>query len=371
MEIIKTYKYKLRLSQSQERTITEWIHTCRYVYNIALETKMYSYKAHGVNLSAFDLMKQMTICRKEYDWIKKVSIGTLQCTIERMDKAYKSFFRGGGYPKFANKDRYNSISFKIFSQVSDYIFVLPKIGKVKIFKDRILQGEIRAVTVIKEPYGYYICITTKQQVTVSSNPIHDSQVVGLDMGLAYFLSTSDGVQVNNPRHTLKYEKRLRIEQRSLARKKKGSNSRAKQKLVVQKLHQKISRVREDFIHKQSKEFVDKYGLISVEDLKVSNMIKFGYLGKNITDASWATFFEQLEYKSKWYGSEFIKVDPRYTSQTCSECGCIDSSSRKSQSVFECVGCGHKENADIGAAKEILKRGLGKAVIRQRKSLDYA
>ena len=371
MEILKTYKYKLRLSQSQERTITEWIHTCRYIYNLALETKQYAYKAHGVSLSSYDLMKQVTICRREYDWIKYVPSICSQDAIERMDKAYKSFFSGGGYPRFANKYRYNSITFKEGIVSLGSRFRIPKLGIVNVFKDRKAEGEIRRATIIKEPDGFYLCIITKQQVTVSSKPIHDSQVVGLDMGLAYFLSTSDGVQVNNPRHTLKYEKQLRIEQRSLARKKKGSNSRAKQKLVVQKLHQKITRVRKDFLHKLSKRFVDEYGLIAVENLKVSNMIKFGYLGKHIADVSWATFFEQLEYKSKWYGSEFVKVDPKYTSQTCSECGCIDSRSRKSQSVFECVECRFKGNADVNASIEILKRGLGKAVIRQRETVVCA
>jgi len=371
MEIHKTYKYKLRLSPSQERTITEWIHTCRAIYNVALETKQYAYKSHKVSLSAFDLMKQMTICRKDHEWLRDTSVDCLEDAIERMDKAYKSLFRGDGYPKYANRDKYNSITFKSIRQISDYVFKLPKLGNVKIFKDRQPEGDLRRATIIKEADGYYLCILTKQQVSVSSKPIHDSQVVGLDMGLAYFLSTSDGVQIENPRHTLKYEKQLRIEQRSLARKKKGSNSRAKQKLVVQKLHQKITRVRKDFLHKLSKQFVDKYGLISVEDLKVSNMIKFGYLGKHIADVSWATFFEQLGYKSEWYGSTFVKVDPKYTSQTCSECGCIDSRSRKSQSEFECVECKFKENADVNASIEILKRGLGKAIVRQRKSLDYA
>ena len=372
MEFHKTYKYKLRLSQSQERTITEWIHTCRAIYNVALETKIYAYKSHAVSLSGFDLFKQMTLCRKEYDWVRACSVGSLEDSIERMDKAFKLFFKGGGYPKYAHRDRYNSITFKSVRQISDYVFKLPKLGKVKVFKDRLVQGDLRRATVIKEADGFYLCILTKQQARVlSSRPIHDSQVVGLDMGLAYFLSTSDGVQVENPRHTLKYEKQLRIAQRSLARKKKGSNSRAKQKLVVQKLHQKITRVRKDFLHKLSKQFVDQYGLISVEDLKVSNMIKFGYLSKHIADASWSEFFGQLEYKTEWYGSTLIKVDPKYTSQTCSECGCIDSRSRKSQSEFECVECGHKENADIGAAKEILKRGLGKAVIRERETLVCA
>lgn len=332
---------------------------------------MYAYKTQRVSLSAYDLMRQMTLCRKDYDWIRSVPYQISQEAIERMDKAYKSFFRGGGYPKYANRDRYSSITFKLVKQISDCIFRLPKIGDIRVFKDRQPEGDLRRATITKEPDGFYISILTKQQVSASSTPAHDSQVIGLDMGLAYFLSTSDGVQVDNPRHTLKYEKQLRIEQRSLARKKKGSNSWIAQKLKVQKLHKKIVRVRKDFLHKQSKQFVYQYGLIAVEDLKVSNMIKFGYLGKHIADVSWATFFEQLEYKSEWYGSIFIKVDPKYTSQTCSECGCVNASSRKSQSEFECVECGNKENADIGAAKEILKRGLGKAVIRERKAIAYA
>ena len=150
MEVLKTYKYKLRLSQSQERTITEWIHTCRYVYNVALSVKEYAYKSQMVKLSVFDLFNQITDCRKEFDWVNAVAYQVLEDSVERMDKAYKSFFKGGGYPKYAKRDRYNSITFKSIRQVSDYVFKLPKIGNVKIFKDRLVQGEIRRATIIKE-----------------------------------------------------------------------------------------------------------------------------------------------------------------------------------------------------------------------------
>lgn len=363
MEIIKTYKYRLRLSKAQESVIDSWINTSRAVYNLALETKMYAYKSHRISLSKFDLMRQLTECRSEFPWMKEVPVHTLQSTIERMDLAYQSFFRGGGFPKFARKDKYNSILFKQVKQVSEYVFKLPKIGTVTIFKDRQPQGQLRNATITRKNNKYYISIITKQE-TEELTKTNDNQV-GIDMGISFFASLSTGKQIENPRHTLKYAKRLRIESRSLARKKKGSNSRERQRLKVAKLHEKIRNVRKDFLHKQSKSIVDEFGFIAVEDLKVKNMIRFGYLSKHISDASWSEFFNQLSYKSEWKGNTFIKVDPRYTSQTCFDCGAVDKKSRVSQSKFVCTSCGTESNADINASNNILSRGT--ALIRQREA----
>jgi len=366
-EVIKTYKYRLKLSKEQEETIDRYINTSRAVYNLALETKIYAYKSRKVSLSKFDLMKQLTDCKKEFKWMKEVPANTLQAVIERMDLAYQSFFRGGGFPKFAKKDRYNSILFKQVKQVDNYIFKLPKLGTVTIFKDRQPKGELRNATITKVNSKYYISVVTKQEVEELSIP-NDSQV-GIDMGISFFATLSTGKQIENPRHTLRYAKRLRVESRSLARKKKGSNSRAKQRLKVAKLHEKIRNVRKDFLHKQSKSIVDEFGFIAVEDLKVKNMVRFGYLSKDIYDASWSEFFNQLSYKSEWNGNTFIKVDPKYTSQTCFDCGTVDKKSRASQSKFICTSCGVESNADINASNNILSRGT--AFIRQREALVCA
>src|SRR5690606_35584021 len=150
-----------RLSKAQESVIDSWINTSRAVYNLALETKMYAYKSHGISLSKFNLMKQLTECRAEFPWMKEVPVHTLQAVIERMDSAYQSFFRGGGFPKFARKDKYNSILFKQISQVSKYVFKLPKIGTVTIFKDRQPQGQLRNAIITRKNNKYYISITTK------------------------------------------------------------------------------------------------------------------------------------------------------------------------------------------------------------------
>ncbi len=363
----KTYKYRLKLSKAQKDRIDGWINTSRCVYNLALETKMYAYKSWKVNLSKFDLMKQLTECKREHDWMNDTPIDTLQNAIERMDSAYQSFFRGGGFPKFARKDRYNSVLFKSVKQVSDYVFKLPKIGTVSIFKDRQPQGELRTATIIRTNNKYYISIVTKQEAVEQSMP-NDSQV-GVDMGISFFASLSTGEQIENPRHTLKYARKMRVAQRSLSRKRKGSISRQKQRERVAKLHEKISNVRKDFLHKQSRKLVDNFGTIVVEDLNVSNMVKFGNLSKHILDASWSEFFNQLEYKSTWSGGAFVKVDPKYTSQTCHDCGATDKKSRVSQSKFVCTSCGTESNSDINASKNILSRGT--ALIREREPLGCA
>ena len=369
MNITKTYKYRLRLSKNQVEMLDNWINTSRAIYNVALETKINAFQTHKVSLSKFDLMKQLTECRNEFEWVNSVPSQTLQDVVERMDKAYQSFFKGGGFPRFARKDRYNSLTFKSVKQISDCVFKLPKIGTVTIFKDRQPKGTLRRATITKENNKYYISILTMQEQNPISLP-SDSQV-GIDVGLVYFATLSTGKHINNPRHTKRYEKQLRIDSRSLARKMKGSNSRAKQKLKVQKLHTKIHNCRKDFIHKQSSFIVNNFSLIAVEDLKVKNMIKFGHLAKHINDASWSELFSQLEYKSDWYGNTFVKVEPKYTSQTCSNCGHVDSDSRISQSKFVCTNCGFSENADINASKEILKRGEGIANKRQREAVACA
>jgi len=344
-----------------------WIDTSRAIYNLALETKIYAYKSQGVSLSKFDLMKQLTDCKKEFDWMGEVPSQTLQNVIERMDLAYQSFFRGGGFPRWARKERYNSLVFKSVTQVSDYVFKLPKIGEVTIFKDRQPKGELRRATIIRENNKYYISIITKQEreKILKSN---DNQV-GIDVGVSFFATLSTGEQIENPRHTKRYEKRLRIESGSLSRKVKGSASRKKQREKVTKLHTKIRNVRKDFLHKQSKSIVDTFGFIVVEDLKVKNMIKFGNLSKHISDVSWSEYFNQLEYKSDWYGKSFLRVDPKYTSQTCNDCGSVDKKSRLSQSKYVCTSCGVESNADINASKNILSKGI--AFSRQRGALARA
>ncbi len=371
MNHVKTFKYRLKLTPTQERTVDSWVNTCRAVYNLALETKIHAYRSYGVNVSVFDLHKQLPDLKKDIDWIKDVPSQTLQDAIDRMGKAYDSFFRGGGFPRWATKDRYNSILFKSVKIENHNRVKLPKIGSVKYFNSRPLTGQLRNATITRGNGKYYISIVTKQEGNQKLLIPNDSQV-GIDMGVSYWASLSTGTQIENPKHTNKYASQLRIESRKLARMKNKSSNRVKQKLVVGKLHKKISNVRGDFIHKQTTNLVNSFGLIAIEDLKIKNMTRSAKgdaenhgsnvkaktgLNRSLNDVGFHIFKTQLEYKGEWYGRTIIKVDPKYTSQTCNSCGAKDKKSRISQAKYVCLSCGHEDNADLNAAKNILDRAL--------------
>lgn len=171
------------------------------------------------------------------------------------------------------------------------------------------------------------------------------------MGINYFFVTSDGEFVDNPKHLFKYLKQLRIENRKLARMKKGSNNFKKQVKVLQLLHQKVTRVRKDFLHKQSRYLANTYSTVIRENLNIKSMVKGSKLAKHILDCSWGLFFELLEYKTN-----VVKVNPAYSSQTCSKCGHKEKGNRKTQSLFECLKCGYTENADFQATQNLLQWG---------------
>lgn len=239
---------------------------------------------------------------------------------------------------------------------------------MSVFKDRFPSGELKIATIIKENNSYYLSVTF-ESIAENIYPTNESQVVGIDVGISYFLVDSNGCFVENPRHTITYQKRLRVKNRSLARKKLGSNSRFKTKMELAKLHLKIKNTRNDFTHKISIQYVKENSLIVVEDLKVKNMIKFGHLSKHIADVSWSYFFNKLEYKSKMYDKYFVKINPKYTSKKCNSCGHIAKENRLNQSKFECVNCGHKDNADANASKNILAEGI--RLTRQRDTVVCA
>lgn len=364
--MITTYKYKLKLTKEQSIRVDSWVGTCRFIYNLALETKIEAYKQRKVSLHKFELMKQLTAL-KDIDWIKDVPLHTSQNVIERMDSAFQKFFKGAGFPKWAKRNEYKSILFKLVRQKENG-FILPKLGLIRVFKDRMPNGIIKTATIIKENNAYYLSIIFESNYE-NVHAKSESQAVGLDVGISYFLVDSNGCFIENPRHTKKYEKRLRIKQRSLARKKIGSNRRQKCKQELSVLHRKISNTRNDFIHKVSVQYVKENSLIVAEDLKVKNMIKFGNLSKHIADVSWSDFFTKLDYKAKMYGKTFVQVPPQYTSQKCNSCGHVAKENRLSQSQFKCVSCGNIDNADFNASKNILAEGI--RLVRKREELSCA
>ena len=348
-----TYTFKIKTTPTLTQKFEQHLGTTRMLYNLAKETREYAY-SKGVKLNKFDLIKQLPELKKEFTWISEVHSQTLQGVIERLDRGYDKFFKDlkkgntTSKPHWARKRDWSSIEFKSSAiKIKDGSFEISKIGRVKIFKSREINGNIKLARVVKKADGYYLQIVTDHEIQKCDN----QAVVGVDLGIKHFLITSDGQFFENIKTTDKYKNELRVAQRSLYRKKKFSNNFYKQVGVVKKIHLKIQRVREDYLHKVSRELANNYQTVFVEDLNVSKMVQDKNYSKAISDVSWSKFTNYLEYKT-----EVIKVDAKYSSQECNQCGHISKENRKTQESFKCVKCNHEGNADFEASLTIKKRG---------------
>lgn len=351
--MIKTYTYKIKPNKALERKFEEQVSVCRYVYNLGIEVREESFKK-GVNINYFNLSKQLTEAKKDFSWLKQVNAQTLQAVLERLELGYKKFFadfkKGNktSKPKWAKKGKWRSLPFKSIKTTFNG-FKLPSFGNVKVFNFKVPKGELRTASIVKEADGLYLKVVVKEQ---DVEQIRENQsICAIDMGITRFLTTSDGEIIENPKHLFSYLKQLRIEGRKLSRMKKGGKNFKKQVKVLQLLHQKVSRVRKDFLHKQSRSLTNNYSTIIREDLQISKMVKGSKLAKHILDCSWGLFFELLEYKTN-----VVKVNSAYSSQICSKCKHTAKENRKTQSLFECVKCGHTDNADFQATLNLLQWG---------------
>lgn len=365
IKMIRTYKRKLILTKAQEQKIRSWIGASRVVYNLALEIKRDAYRKARKSVHKYDLGKQITELRKEIAWVRDAPCEVLEATNERLDKAYRTFFRtfksGGGFPKFASKKTFKSIEFRYNIRIIGNIITLVRIGKLKFHKDEPILGIPKNAIIKIEPTGFFVCIQCKD---VPIKFQSENQAIGLDMGINRFCTDSNGGFIDNPKHFKKYERKLRIENRSLSRKKKGSNSWKKQAKRLAFLHHKIGNVRKDFLHKESTKIAKANNVVYLENLNIAGMVKNRNLSKHILDCGWGMFRAMLEYKTN-----VIAINPAYTSQTCFECGDVNKESRISQSEFICTSCGHIAHADVNAAKNI-KSG-GTALVRQREAVACA
>ena len=374
----KTYKFRIYPNEEQEILMAKHFGCSRFVYNHFLNERKEQYQKDKKSDNYYTQAKTLTDLKKkeEYNWLKEVNSQSIQFALRSLDTAYVNFFRGTvQFPKFKSRKHKNTFTIPQFGSVNDDKIFIPKFKdgiKVKLDK-REIKGKIGKMNITKTPTGkYYVSIFTEQ--TMEQLPKTNKRV-GIDLGLKYFVITSDGIKFKNNRYTKKYSRELKKAQQHLSRKKKGSNGFEKQKLKVAKIHEKISSCRLDTLHKVSYQLVKENDLIVVEDLNVKGMIKNPKLSKHIADASWGNFVNLLNYKCDWYGKELIKVNRFYpSSKTCNCCGRINQNLKLSEREWICK-CGEKHDRDLNASINILKEGLkiygkGLAITKVESKLDF-
>ena len=366
MKLMKTYKFKLKLTKRQEKICESWVNSCRNLYNLALSERIMVYEMRKKSVSKYDQYNQLPLLKKEYPWFSEVYSDTIQEVLDRLDKTYQNFFKGAGFPKFSKKGEYNSFTFKRSFKVNEKTIKLPKIGEVKYFNSRKIIGTPKTATIIKEDNGWFICITAEYETPFETIEIDNQNPIGCDMGGIRFLALSNNTFIDSPEFMKPYENKLRLLQRKLARQKKGSNSREKTKQQIRNIYKKVSNQRLDFLHKTSTNLSDTYSTIYIENLKLQKMQQNGFsnVNKMMSDKSFGNFKTLLSYKLKERGKHLGLVNPAYTSQTCSSCGTIDKKSRLSQSEFVCTSCGVIVNSDLNASKNILWEGISQNTKRK-------
>lgn len=345
--MILTYTAKIYPNKTQEKQLLELLEKCRLFYNTVLDRKITHYKETGKNLARFDL-------QKEFSGKNDIPASVRQMIIYRVNIAFQRFFsRKCRFPRFKSSNRMRSIELRRlnidFRITNNKLKIWKKIGSFKMRGYR--GGDISGMSrIIRKNSGWYFQYTV---VVKEKKKKVAKRAVGLDVGLKYFLADSNGNTVKPPQFFRKTQSKLAISQRKLSKAVKGSNRRNKQRILVAKIHDKISNQRKDWLHKLSREYVDKYDLIAVENLNIRGMLRNHHLAKSISDASWDSFNQMLAYKLEMLGKTFVKVAPHYTSQRCI-CG---ANVPKSLSVRThiCPECGYIDDRDVVSAKLILKK----------------
>jgi putative transposase len=358
--IFKSFKFRIYPTKEQEIVLAKHFGACRFVFNHYLNKRKETYLKDKKSLNYYDNANDLTQLKKniDYSWLKEINSQSLQSSLKNLDTAYSNFFRkNANFPKF--KSKYDRQSFNIpqFVKLKDNKLIIPKFkGGVKINLHREITGDIIFANISKSATDkYYVSITCE----VVHKPFEKTNsAVGIDTGIKNLAILSDGKTYENIRSLKTKLTKLKYEQRQLSKKVKGSSSRNKQRKNLAKIHEKITNVRKDYLHKVSTEIVKNHDIISVEDFAVKNLMKNNKLSQSISDVSLGTFYSMLEYKSRWNNKQFVKINRFFpSSKVCSNCNWINHDLTLSIREWSCPSCGETHDRDFNASKNILNQGL--------------
>ncbi|HWD50818.1 MAG TPA: transposase [Acidimicrobiales bacterium] len=396
----RAYKFRLRPTRGQHVRLQSCLDAHRELYNAALQERRDAYERQvrrsplyfGPGRPRMSVrygtqsaqLKEIRQCRPE---IGVWSFSSQQATLRRLNRAFEAFFRRvcagetPGYPRFKAAHRFHSVEWPKDGDGCGWHpetkrIYLQGVGNVKVTVHRPVEGRVKTIQVRREGRRWVLVLSCDDVPAKPKEPT--GAVVGIDVGVTSFATTSDGEHIKNPRYSRAGSEKLARSQQALARKQRGSANRQRARETVASRHRKVANQRRDFHHKTAKALVAEYDMIVVENLKITNMVgrakprpdpedpggflpnggsaKSG-LNRSISDAGWGAFVCLLHAKAEEAGRTVVDVDPRHTSDRCEACGHQAKENRVSQAEFRCRGCGHQAHADEHAARNILRAGL--------------
>jgi putative transposase len=428
------YKFRIYPTEQQEATLLKWNRGCKFLFNRALEQRLYGlnrtkadkekfkenkarieesiigkdktihskehlaklYKQANIELkdyniypSYFEQSVQMTECLQQEPWLAEIPGTVRQEILRNLDKAWQRFNKG-----LAKKPRFKKSSFwcsfytpaisgwRLTQQDSRFnVLRFCGLGDIKIRQDRQIEGTPSSCTITKDADWWYAIILCSQTIDKPAESTKPS--VGIDRGVCFPIADSNGRLVANPNILNKFEKKLARLQRLVSKKEKRSKNWYKAQMKVARVHRDIRYCREDMLHKQSSFYAENNGIVKLEKLAISNMVKSASgtidnpgtnvkqkskLNKSIYDVAWYKFSSYLKYKLERTGGRVEEVNPKYSSQECSKCGYISSENRLTREVFRCTKCGHEAHADTNAACVINNREILSKIIKEKKTI---
>lgn len=390
MGVRRAYKFLLRPTRNQVVALEACMEDHRQLYNAALEERREAWRMRKEPISYVRQAAQLPGIRAaDPGGQGRWSAGSQQQTLRRLDRAFAAFFRRvkaghkPGYPRFRGRGWFSTVEWPAekngarwdsVSHPTVTRFYLLGIGHIRVHQHRAVKGCVKTISVKREGRRWYVILACDD---VPAEPLEATgAAVGIDLGVASYLTTSGGRHVPNPRALAAAAERLARTQQALARHQRGSRRRRKAVARVAGMHAKVRRCRLDHAHKTALALVRDHDVIICEDLQIANMTrrprprptgdgtwepngaaaKAG-LNKSISDAGWGCFLSILHAKAESAGRVVIAVDPRRTSQRCARCGHAAAGNRVTQAVFRCLACGHETHADVNAAQDILRAGL--------------
>lgn len=366
-----SYKFRIYPNKKQTEKLEFALEMCRQTYNSLLAELQEQAK-----INRNEIQHRIVELKEAKPELKEVYSKTLQYECYRLfsnlsalrelkkkgRKVGRMRFKGRGWFKTIN---YNQSGFDLLEREARYdILELSKIGKIRIRKHREVEGNIKQVCIKKSCNRWYAILITDAERKFQNG----DKILGIDLGINHFIADSEGNFVEHPHNIERFSSKLKKAQQDMFRKKKGSNSRMKARIKVAKIHQKIENCRNDFLHKITTELVKKCKIIVIEDLHIKEMMQFSWNARNMVDASWGKFLLMLEQKVESTTVQLIRINPKDTTKTCSNCGKIQDMPLWKR-IYKCE-CGLEIDRDTNSAINIKnKLGQGLSFVENKSSVD--